>query len=72
MITYKSKLYLGDGVFVQRDSLDRVILSTEDGISVTNQIYLEGEVLAAFDVWREAYRQFSIRAESFLQVGEEQ
>lgn len=53
MITFDLKVYLGDGVFVQRDSLGRVILSTEDGMSITNQIYLEGEVLAAFDAWRQ-------------------
>lgn len=54
MITYDTKVYLGDGVFVQRDSLDRLILSTEDGMEVTNKIYLEPEVLKNFDAYRGA------------------
>lgn len=40
-----SKTYLGDGVYAEMAG-DHVVLTTEDGIEVTNRIYLEPEVLA--------------------------
>lgn len=40
------KTYLGDGVYLDQEP-GRLVLTTEDGISVTNTIYLEEEVLAA-------------------------
>ncbi len=40
------KHYLGDAVYYQNDG-HGVMLTTENGISVTSQIYLEPEVLAA-------------------------
>jgi hypothetical protein len=42
------KVYLGDGVYAQFENGD-LILTTEDGISVTNRIVLEPQVLAALD-----------------------
>src|SRR5262245_53623029 len=42
--------YLGDGAYVGRDG-DRVWLTTEDGISVTNEICLEPEVWHALMRW---------------------
>lgn len=39
------KTYLGDGVYVEYDSLGDVVLTTEDGIRVTNRIILEPKVL---------------------------
>lgn len=43
-----NKEYLGDGVYVE--IIGRVlVLTTENGISVTNTIYLEGEVYSALD-----------------------
>jgi hypothetical protein len=43
------KEYLGDAVYAEFDRFGRIILTTEDGISVTNRIVLEPEVLAAFE-----------------------
>lgn len=40
------KTYLGDGVYVQTTPIG-LELTTEDGISVTNRIILEPEVLSA-------------------------
>lgn len=42
------KSYLGDGVYIEATAIGRIKLTTENGLSVTNTIYLEPEVLAAF------------------------
>lgn len=42
------KEYLGDAVYADFNGY-HVILTTTDGISVTNRIYLEPSVVAAFD-----------------------
>jgi Holliday junction resolvase len=42
-----SKDYLGDAVYADWDEYGALILTTEDGISVQNRIYLEPEVLDA-------------------------
>ena len=42
----RQKQYIGDGVYVEFDGYD-IVLTTEDGISVTNRIVLEFEVLAS-------------------------
>lgn len=48
----ENKAYLGDGVYAEATPLG-VELTTEDGISVTNRIVLEPEVLdAAADLGR--------------------
>lgn len=39
-----NKQYIGDGVYVEYDNY-QVILTTENGIQVTNTIVLEAEVL---------------------------
>ena len=44
--TNSFKEYLGDGAYVQFDGYG-IDLTTEDGYSVTNRIYLEPEVWAA-------------------------
>jgi hypothetical protein len=43
------KEYLGDAVYAQFDRFGALVLTTEDGISVTNRIILEPEVLAALE-----------------------
>ncbi len=43
----KDKVYLGDGVYVVYDGF-AWILTTEDGISAQNTIYLEPSVLDSF------------------------
>lgn len=44
------KVYLGDNVYLRRDGWD-LILTTENGIYVTNRIVLEPEVLAALQAF---------------------
>lgn len=45
-MTNKPKIYLGDGVYAQRD-MGQLILTAENGISITNIVVLEPEVWAA-------------------------
>jgi hypothetical protein len=41
-----SNLYLGDGVYASRNEVTgEVVLSTSNGISITNTIFLDGEVI---------------------------
>jgi hypothetical protein len=35
-----TKAYLGDGVYVEFDRFGTLVLTTENGLSVTNTIYL--------------------------------
>ena len=44
------KVYLGDGVYAHFESLN-VVLTTENGIVVTNRIVLEPDVLDVLDRW---------------------
>jgi hypothetical protein len=41
------KQYLGDAVYIEYDGFS-IVLTTENGIEVTNTVVLEPEVLAAF------------------------
>lgn len=41
-----SKIYIGDGVYALFDGLD-IVLTTENGVDVTNTIVLEPSVLKA-------------------------
>ena len=41
-----TKIYLGDGVYADEQS-GNLVLTTENGISVTNEIVLEPEVVSA-------------------------
>lgn len=43
-----NKQYIGDGVYVQPDTFDGVILTTSDGVKVTNVVYMERAVVEAF------------------------
>lgn len=43
----RPKVYLGDAVYAEFDSYGALVLTTEDGISVTNRIVLEPEVIAS-------------------------
>lgn len=47
----EGKRYLGDGVYVECENDWMVVLTTENGESVQNRIYLEPGVLAAFLEW---------------------
>lgn len=45
------KRYIGDGVYLDFDGF-AYILTTEDGLRVTNRIVLEPQVIEAFDEYR--------------------
>lgn len=45
------KEYLGDGVYAEIPYPGTIILTTEDGISATNEIVLEPEVISAFETF---------------------
>ncbi len=47
-----NKSHLGDGVYVDFDGSGSIVMTTEDGIEVSNTIYLEPEVLRALDEYR--------------------
>lgn len=42
--------YLGDGVYVRHDGF-AIVLTTENGVSTTNEIVLEPEVFTALLEW---------------------
>ena len=44
------KRYLGDGVYVDFDGW-HIILTTENGVSIQNTIYMEPSVLKSFQDW---------------------
>jgi hypothetical protein len=48
-----NKSYIGDGVYAELDGAipNTVVLTTENGIEVTNRIVLEPEVLDALYQW---------------------
>ncbi len=43
----KKKTYLGDGCYVEQDEFGDIVLTTENGVEVTNRIVLEPEVYTA-------------------------
>jgi hypothetical protein len=45
------KTYLGDGVYAELTPFGEIVLTTEDGISATNTIVLDSQVLLAFERW---------------------
>jgi hypothetical protein len=50
------KTYLGDGVYAEADDDGlSVTLTTENGLAITNSIYLEAEVLDALDKFVRAW-----------------
>jgi len=54
-----NKSYIGDGAYVEvDDATGNLVLTTEDGVNVTNKIVLEAETMLALDryardVWPE-------------------
>jgi hypothetical protein len=54
-----SKSYLGDGVYIEFGDYG-IVLTTEDGISVTNRIVLEPEVLDALIAFVEHLRKRTV------------
>ena len=51
-----TKEYLGDGCYAEIDESRMLRLTTENGISVTNEIYLDGNVLKSLEVYLKSYR----------------
>lgn len=49
------KVYLGDGVYVYFDGYS-IVLTTEDGVHITNTIVLEPDTLQAFNEYLEGKR----------------
>lgn len=47
MIVMKTKTYLGDGVYLEFDS-GSMILTTSNGVEVTNEIFIDDEVFHNF------------------------
>lgn len=41
----KTKEYVGDGVYIDTDYDGGIVLTTENGVSTTNTIYLDYEVV---------------------------
>jgi hypothetical protein len=52
-----NKRYLGDSVYVEFDECSMLKLTTEDGIGVSNTIYLEGPVYEALVEYVAALRR---------------
>jgi len=46
-----NKQYLGDGVYLERNEYSELVLTTEDGIRVTNKIVLEPQTSLALIAW---------------------
>lgn len=54
-VTERPKVYLGDGAYVSFDGWG-LSLTTENGLSTTNEIYLEPDVYAALVRFVDALR----------------
>jgi hypothetical protein len=50
-----NKVYLGDGVYANTDGY-HVTITTENGISTTNTIHLDPEVMAALVSYQESLK----------------
>lgn len=51
-----NKRYLGDAVYAEQDGLD-LILTTENGIKVTNRIVLEPQILNELCIYLQLVRK---------------
>jgi hypothetical protein len=60
------KVYLGDGAYADFDGFN-IVLTTSDGIKVTNTIYLEPEVVKSLKSY--ILRTEELRAEAVKRVG---
>ncbi len=55
-MTDEHKRHLGDGVYANLDFHGRTVLTTENGLEVTNIVVLEPEVWRALEKWIEELR----------------
>jgi hypothetical protein len=56
-----NKIYLGDGVYVDFDGY-QLVLTSEDGISVLNTIYLEPNVYTALIAYVEKLKDRPVKS----------
>ena len=57
----KHKDYLGDGVYVDIDErMPGIVLTTEDGISIQNTIFLEPSVYVALLRWHKRMEKIEV------------
>jgi hypothetical protein len=62
-ISLRDREYLGDAVYVGHDGFN-VWLTTEDGVSITNQIALDPEVWKRLLKWRQTIDRRAPKGES--------
>ena len=63
------KQYIGDGVYADWDGF-HIVLTTEDGLSVSNRIFLEDSVLEAFDRYRKQLKSLVFKEAARQRFGE--
>jgi len=66
------KGYIGDGVYVEMDQYGDLVLTTEDGISVTNRIILEPGVWRALVMYAEHAQRAGKEASTTSEVEEKE
>lgn len=55
-----TKTYISDGVYAAVDEYGAIVLTTENGITTTNRIVLEPEVLTALELFIEHCRALAL------------
>lgn len=56
------KVYLGDAVYAELDRSGSIVLTTENGIETTNQIYLEEPTIMALERYIEQCKEYCTEA----------
>ena len=51
MAKSETPFYLGDGAYVKLNEYGQIVLFTSDGVTTTNTICFEPELLLAFQEW---------------------
>jgi hypothetical protein len=70
-VTEIPKTYLGDAVYAEYDGY-YLVLTTEDGESITNRIYLEPEVLQALRAYDRKVCEESLRIRKLIEATEKE
>jgi len=47
----RDPIYLGDGLYAEEDHPGRMRLYASNGITVTNEVFLDGDMLAQLNAW---------------------
>jgi hypothetical protein len=66
-----TKQYLGDGVYVARDGY-QLQLTAENGVGVTNEIFLEAEVWQALVIYVNRLQKLTRRPANFSELSPEE